>query len=414
MKKYFRLYPYCHLEIGKTTSCLYDISSGKMIKLNKENAELLRLCQENTPIESINMGLDILEELKNMNLGTYYDNPQYIEPFFEINDTRERIFGKNNFLKKMFILTSTYCNMNCRHCNEDTTIFRKTGCKVWSKNVNLNLLTKRHWRKVIEEFLNLHGEEIVFIGGEPLLDFSFIKIIVGIAQEIGISKFSIFTNGSILNNTILNFIVENRMKIYIQVFEIEENGFNRITNSEISPTEIISNIKELNKHNLDLQLNVLITKDNEDNIEKIINKLLLETKAKNIKIEFLYPKPNNKFFSKKYVPLMYDRKKEFSNVNIVKMKFLHQYNPSFFGQITIRRDGKVTPHPMLLTKSIGDVMQDDIFTIINTEEYQKYIYLNKEKITKCSTCAYKYNCMDDRVIESFATDNLYGMEYCCI
>ncbi|MEH7856548.1 hypothetical protein V7652_29455, partial [Bacillus thuringiensis] len=113
MKKYFRLYPYCHLEIGKNNSCLYDISSGKMIKINKENAELLKRWQENEPLSSIDIELGILDELMNLNLGTYYDDPQFIEPFFETNETKNRIFIKNNTLRQMFILTSTDCNMNC-------------------------------------------------------------------------------------------------------------------------------------------------------------------------------------------------------------------------------------------------------------------------------------------------------------
>lgn len=412
MKKYFRLYPYCHLEIGETNSCLYDISSGKMIRVNRENAELLRQCQENVPIESINMDLGILDELIKMNLGTYYANPQFIEPFFETNDTKNRIFGKNNILRQMFILTSTDCNMNCKHCNTDSTVFRKTGCKIWPKSINLNALTQSHWRKILEAFYNLHGEELTFIGGEPFLEFDFIKNIVEIAQEVGISKFSIFTNGSIINDTILNFLMENKIKVYIQIFEVDENKFKAFTNSDIPSIQIIDNIKKLNNHHLNLQLRILITRDNDNNVKKIVNTLQKETNVKDIKIEFLYPKPDNSYYSKKYIPLMYDKKREFSHVNVQKMQFLHQYNPSFFGQITIRRDGKVVPHPMLLTRVIGDLQQDDLFTIINTEEYQEYSTLNKEKISKCSTCAYKYNCMDDRVIENFATGDLYGMEYC--
>ncbi|MBY0040903.1 radical SAM protein [Bacillus cereus] len=414
MKKYFRLYPYCHLEIGKNNSCLYDISSGKMIKINKENAELLKRCQENEPLSSIDIELGILDELMNLNLGTYYDDPQFIEPFFETNETKNRIFIKNNTLRQMFILTSTDCNMNCKHCNVDSSIFRKTGCKIWPQNINFNILTQSQWRIILEAFYNLHGEELLFIGGEPFLEFNFIKTIVGIAKKIGISKFSIFTNGSILDDDILRFLMEYEIKVYIQVFEADENKFKAITNSDISSIQIIDNIRKLSDYHVNLQLSVLVTRDNDEDIVNIVNTFQKEAKVRNIKIEFLYPKPNNNYYSKKYTSFMYDKKREFSHVNAHKMQFLHQYNPSFFGQITLRRDGKVSPHPMLLTSIIGDLQQDDLSTIINSDVFQEYLTLNKGKISKCSTCAYKYNCLDDRVIESFATSNLYGMEYCNI
>ncbi|MGR5863354.1 radical SAM protein [Bacillus pacificus] len=121
---------------------------------------------------------------------------------------------------------------------------------------------------MLEAFYNLHGEELTFIGGEPFLEFDFIKNIVEIAQEVGISKFSIFTNGSIINDTILNFLMENKIKVYIQIFEVDENKFKAFTNSDIPSIQIIDNIKKLNNHHLDLQLRILITRDNDNNVKR--------------------------------------------------------------------------------------------------------------------------------------------------
>lgn len=84
-------------------------------------------------------------------------------------------------------------------------------------------MTLKIAKKAISLFLNnrIFKKErysLIFLGGEPLLQFYLIKKIIRYVQEKYASKkfeFIIFSNGSLLNEEIRNFIKENNIKIRI-------------------------------------------------------------------------------------------------------------------------------------------------------------------------------------------------------
>lgn len=104
------------------------------------------------------------------------------------------------------------CNMNCDYCYEG----KKGG-----KNMPLGYIDK------IIEFINrqhpLSGTDMLYIkffGGEPLLNFEFIKKFVTAVQLQNYNfpiMYSITTNGTLLDSEKISFMIENDMECSISV-----------------------------------------------------------------------------------------------------------------------------------------------------------------------------------------------------
>ncbi|MBN1270728.1 MAG: 4Fe-4S cluster-binding domain-containing protein [Candidatus Aminicenantes bacterium] len=101
-------------------------------------------------------------------------------------------------LKTLTLRLTGDCNFRCRYCYST-----KSSCS----------LSYTSARKAIDIFYPCftHNYHLIFYGGEPLLEFPLLKKIVFLAGEKDRSNgkkalFSITTNGSLLNDDILNFI----------------------------------------------------------------------------------------------------------------------------------------------------------------------------------------------------------------
>jgi uncharacterized protein len=115
--------------------------------------------------------------------------------------------------------TRTDCNMSCTYCYNNNH-FEKNGGKNIFKMDHIVAM------KVIESALSLlHDNDVLsvqFIGGEPLLDFDSLKkiIIETEARALNINRkvrFSINTNGTLLDKKRALFLNEHKVSIYISI-----------------------------------------------------------------------------------------------------------------------------------------------------------------------------------------------------
>ncbi len=70
--------------------------------------------------------------------------------------------------------------------------------------------------------VSLKQHTVAFVGGEPLLCFELIKKIVRKAQESGIRKFILCTNGTLLDEEKVRFLVENNISPTIHVLSLSQ------------------------------------------------------------------------------------------------------------------------------------------------------------------------------------------------
>ncbi len=119
-----------------------------------------------------------------------------------------------NKIEKMFVYINTSCNLKCSYC-------------FYSLNANKKVLSIEAFKKSLKTFLKLsENPQIIIIGGEPLLEKKRIMQIMKYAKEK--ARVSLFTNATLIDKEISEFIKENNIKIIVSIDgDIKTNDRNR-------------------------------------------------------------------------------------------------------------------------------------------------------------------------------------------
>lgn len=157
------------------------------------------------------------------------------------------------------------CNFLCKYCyiknKLDYEMSRETAVKSIDWAVQ-RLLKDNHKKKSIE---------IDFLGGEPLLSFKLIKGTIEYIKEKYTEiefTYSITTNGSLLNQDIISFLIKHSFFIKVSLDGKEEdNDKNRLSLSGVGTyRSVIDKFKYLNIYQEELkrgvQVNSVVTKNN--------------------------------------------------------------------------------------------------------------------------------------------------------
>jgi sulfatase maturation enzyme AslB (radical SAM superfamily) len=146
-----------------------------------------------------------------------------------------------------FILTEN-CNYRCSYC------YQQKGNRVLKKSTIKNAL----------EFFfpYLHEESYIhFYGGEPLLHFDLIEYAVNFIQDLNAEgkrtiRYTISTNGSLMNDEITNFLSQHQFSILLSFDGLAQD----ITKQKGSLGQIVTIIKKLNKiPSIELEINSVFT-----------------------------------------------------------------------------------------------------------------------------------------------------------
>ena len=146
------------------------------------------------------------------------------------------------------------CNYNCKHCREgNDTLQTEINPKYIEKTIDF-----------IRTF-NPSFNEVTLSGGEPFISEN-IFIILKMLKYKGISKISITTNASLLNNTILERLEEfsfQKLNLSISMEYINKKKFNEFRGNKNAYDNVCNALKLIKKYNnISSSLRVSITKDN--------------------------------------------------------------------------------------------------------------------------------------------------------
>lgn len=167
--------------------------------------------------------------------------------------------GKEKF-KSVILPISGGCNLNCPYCFAQT-----------DGGFHFGDFTKKDADDVIG-FLARNNENhedpinIVFFGGEPLLKFDMMKYIVQcFKQKYPNQKvnYSITTNGTILNEEILNFFKDNDVAVLLSL-DGPDNEFNlrKFRDGRKSIDVVLKNIDLLKQHEIPMELRATMISTN--------------------------------------------------------------------------------------------------------------------------------------------------------
>ncbi len=89
-----------------------------------------------------------------------------------------------------------------------------------------------------------------------------------------------------------------------------------------------------------------------------------------------------------------------------------QTHNCFADRISINQSGEVLPCIMARDSSHGNILKDDLSTILDSSSYKTYSSLSKDKIEGCKDCEFKYGCFDCRPDAQSGSDNLLRKPDC--
>ncbi len=107
-------------------------------------------------------------------------------------------------MKTLLVVLSEKCNLNCSYCGVDK----------WSKNRIDPVLYLAEFRKMREQYPD-ETIKIDFFGGEPLLQIDLIQEILDGVQNDGNIKLFMPTNGLLLTEETVDFLVRNNIEVSI-------------------------------------------------------------------------------------------------------------------------------------------------------------------------------------------------------
>ncbi|MDR1553533.1 MAG: radical SAM protein [Prevotellaceae bacterium] len=184
--------------------------------------------------------------------------------YFNENTYRQ----KDNNINIVYFLLTSVCNFKCRYCFVESRIEKHDNAFMSKETAEkgIQLLTRNISN-------NSDVATIIFYGGEPFLNFDVLKYIVKRTKEFQMNvKFSVVSNGSIMNAEIIDFIKEHNIKISISLDGLEStNDEMRIDyNNKGSFNKIVSSIAALCQNGIQPGVSCTISTHNMNKLDEII------------------------------------------------------------------------------------------------------------------------------------------------
>lgn len=162
-------------------------------------------------------------------------------------------------LMNVTIEITSLCNLKCGHCYVDDRQ-NKSRCEY---------LNFESIKKIVDEALKLNAITITITGGEPLTHPNFIDIIKYIKQK----GFIVFlkTNGTLITEKNISDIKMYVDFVYITKYGCSEQVYEETTQSAGSYSKYMQAKNLLQQHKVPYQENAVLLKDNESELETLLN-----------------------------------------------------------------------------------------------------------------------------------------------
>ena len=375
---------------GAVNGAIYDLVGEKVFSVNKTACEIIaRYCNETFADNDA----EYLNKLRAKHL---------IDEGFTAKETTFEDDGRAEIEMAWLEITQT-CNLRCLHCYEGT-VHKSSG----------NTLSLNEWKNVIEQLKHLNIKRTVVIGGEPCCHTNLMKILEHILQEK--IDVTLFTNGTLLNDAMINFIAQNNIRVKISVYGHCAEIHDKITGVSGSFAKTEHSIKNLTSQGVPVEASVIIMKENQDFLSEII----AWTKENHMQyhrydtIREIGGGAQNAHAvtNKKTLSGVYMTKPNFKITKKNFLKNLH-HNSCWYGKLVITENGDVLPCVFERNRLYGNVRKNSLKNIIESETTRKCWFMDFSKIQICRDCEFRFVCHDCRPVAAAVTGNFCGKNPRC-
>lgn len=400
LNNYFRLYEECYLIEGETFGSIYNLLSGCIHDINKDEQDLLILLERNYSIyEVINTNRfneifisNTLKKIVEMDLGTYFDKSSYMEKINILPKWIDYLFAKPApIVRRAFINIENRCNEKCSYCSNKT--IRRYACYGCYTNNASKSMNKNEIFEVLNKLKKLDCQELYFTGGDVFLDEEKTIDILKYAKNLGFNKMNLIYGGKKIKDDIVKDLIELGVSLTIQMYLNSKD--------EIYSLEMLNKLA-LYKDNLKKQVVFVLSE-----IKNALDQSDLEYIAKKVNPQSIIQDPLYKSGTEYEY---FDKTNSIDRIFIDEFSIKKKFNSCLFGTIHINCDGDINPCPGLQEFILGNIK--DFYSIFSDDGIYKYWNLKKELLEGCSKCSHRYACNDCRSMDYKLTKNLYGLKNC--
>ncbi|HLP47047.1 MAG TPA: radical SAM protein [Candidatus Kapabacteria bacterium] len=229
----------------------------------------------------------------------------------DVRVDEKTIQAKVRQLKQVVFEVSQLCNLQCSYCVYGGSYYyhRKNSSKSLSFDTS---------RKVIDFFSEIFGKRLQkeltvgFYGGEPLINFDVIEKIVDYSKKVfpnWVLRFTITTNGTLLDDRMIHFLVKNNFSLMVSLDGNEKNHDSRRIFPDGSGSfhliiENIEKIKNIDNEYYNERVSFIITYSNDLPIEDVFHFFLSDDRVRMNTVQF---SPVNHLDTDYYDRYQYDK-----------------------------------------------------------------------------------------------------------
>lgn len=293
------------------------------------------------------------------------------------------------------ILVTEDCNLNCKYCYE-------------GNNKQKSYMSLDTADKVIEFILNEMKKDpedknplqIVFHGGEPLLNFDIIKYLNKSLNELVRDRQIIYdmtTNGTILNDEIKDFIKDELDSFSISIDGIKEShDENRVFSNGLGSYDlVIKNAKKLLEEGVQIRARMTFNEHNVNNLfESVVNLYKLGFKYIVPAIDFYanWDDDSLEILSNEMDELIeFKKENRQAEISLTNIKMLNKKKGDCFGgtcSFTIDAKGLIYPCTFAVSKAnyvIGDIKRgNNCLDEKKIDELKKVNFSDNKACLKCT------------------------------
>lgn len=360
--------------------------------------------------------------------GTFLDmlmNIGYLEECSEydkITDNQKYKRYDNLYFNSVIFSITGKCNYRCRHCS------------VSAPDAAMGEMTFEQIEKLIVQFKECGLKNITLIGGEPLVHPDFMRIVDRIISE-GIIVSSVYTNGSLINEKLLDDFEQRGIK---PGFQISYDGYgfhDKMRGVKGAEKSFFKALKLLKSRNYHVSCAMSITKDSISSLSDTVD-ILTEN---GVSLLTAYPPFDCGNWKKvsdadkltfeelleeyiRYIPLYIEAdfpltlnlyriayfSREKRKYLIIPKSVIKNKNPSecyacrtFNSELDISPDGYLSPcyaimDTAFVKENMPNILETSFVDAITDSAFTRSVELTVEDIfnenEKCSECKYKTEC----------------------
>ena len=358
-----------YLVRGAARGCIYNFNSLKLYSLNKALSDKIDFVNHgNVCSDDIDSELQtVFEQLIGEEVLTLSETPT-------TNQIEERKLS-NATCNFAWVEITNQCNLRCRHCYNE------------SEAQSTAVMSLENYKIVIDKLLNLGVSRLQLIGGEPFFHRNRLKDML----DYTIGKFSfieIFTNGTLIDSSWMEYLLKHDIHIALSVYSYQKDMHDTVTGCLGSHLKTTNTIAALKHHGIPYRVcNVLM--NGIDLGEKNTDLYELSHEKDVVRMS---GRASFSLLSDKLIRMKLITKKSF-DVPISRQfasRLISGHN-CFRDRIYVSANMDVYPCVMERRLKHCTICADQEIKLDDAIRG-----LNKDNITTCAQCEYRYACFDCR------------------